>query len=664
MTLALVIPGPLDRRSGGYSYDLDLVEHLERLGHTVAVWSLPLDATGARRAMKAHLSGTTPGTPSPELVVFDALVHAPVVGVLETARAASPVSAASPRWIALVHHLAWLEDPHPGAGKGSTAAKKALERRFLSLMDAFLFNSDDTRQTVADLRAGPKGEAAPFRPSLVCRPKFPAGVPTNPTPSGQGRLLFLGNLLPRKNLHGLLKALALLNVRRPALPWTLTLAGSDRFDPQYARECRREAEDAGLAPRLRWEGWVSPERRAELLANADLLALPSFHEGWGMAHAEALAQGLPALAVPQGAVLEVLGDAALWSADTSDALCDALERYLTDGSLREDLGRKARHRALVWRGNATGFAALGAFLEQLVGKDSPHNAQQLSDPPFAFDFGRYLEAKATVDDRSLHPRVQAAAIAGKAPQRVVELGGGTGTMARRLLSSGLVQPTTAYELVDQDAASLALAEQKTAPLFAPGKFVTRQTDLLAYWQQPPQTPQQTGPDLLIAHALLDLFDPRSAAPALAALGARRYWLTHLFDGQTCWEPALDPALDAQLVDAYHRSMTERAPGGAQGGPRSARDWLNELPRAGFRLVDAAASDWLVRPQGGVYPAQEAVFLRSMLHFFRSSLSGRADVDQRGLDWWLAVRAAQIDRGEVMFLAHQFDVVAEREAFTP
>jgi len=655
LTLALVIPGPLDRRSGGYSYDLDLVEHLRAEGHTVTLWSLPLDAPGAGRAIKAYLNPATPDLLPPDVVVFDALVHSAVVDVLKAARASH-----RSRWVALVHHLAWLDDPQPANDAGTTTAKKTLERRFLELMDAFLFNSEDTRQTVADLRRGRQSGGAfttGFRPSLVCRPKFPANAPTNPLPTSQGRLLFLGNLLPRKNLHGLLGGLALLHAKHPHLPWTLTLAGSDRFDPDYASQCRQDAEGAGLADRLRWEGWVSPQRRAELLANADLLALPSFHEGWGMAHAEALAQGLPALAVPQGAVLEVLGDAAHWSQAAPEALAEALERYLTDAALREDLGRRARHRALVWRGEATGYAGLDDFLQRVFRFSGPAEAF-VSPPPF--HFGRYLEAKATVDDRSLHPRVQAAAFAG-APRQVVELGGGTGTMARRLLSSGFLTPSTAYELIDQDADSLALAQQKTAPLFAPGKFTIRKTDLLAYWQGSAHNEGkvgQQGPDLVIAHALLDLFDPRSAAPALAGLRARRYWLTHLFDGQTSWEPVLDPALDAQLVDAYHRSMAERAPGGAHGGPRSARDWLNELPRAGFRILDAASSDWLVRPEAGGYFASETVFLHALLHFFRSSLTGRADVDQKGLAWWLATRAAQIDRGEVTFLAHQFDVAAE------
>jgi hypothetical protein len=163
---------------------------------------------------------------------------------------------------------------------------------------------------------------------------------------------------------------------------------------------------------------------------------------------------------------------------------------------------------------------------------------------------------------------------------------------------------------------------------------------------------------VIAHAVLDLFDAETAARALAALRGRRYWFTHLFDGLTSWEPAVDPDLDRTLAAAYHRSMDERAPGRGGGSSRAGRDWLNALPPAGFRILDIGPSDWIVRPDDGNYLPEEEVFLRSILHFFRSSLAIRTDVDQAGLAWWLAVREAQVGRGEASLVVHQLDLAAE------
>jgi hypothetical protein len=228
-------------------------------------------------------------------------------------------------------------------------------------------------------------------------------------------------------------------------------------------------------------------------------------------------------------------------------------------------------------------------------------------------------------------------------------------MAKRLRAWGRLGPEVRYELVDLQAEGLAVADEQCAPLFSKGNFTTRKDDVLAYCE----ARAGARPDLVIAHAVLDLFEAETAAHALALLGARRYWLTHLFDGLTAWEPVLDPELDRVLAEAYHRTMQERGAGG-EGGPRSGRDWLAALPRAGFRVLDYGSSDWIVRPDRGVYRDQESVFLASMLHFFRTSLSGRTDVDQAGLAWWLAARQAQVASAQASLVVHQLDLSAEWE----
>ncbi len=615
MTFALVIPGPLDRRSGGYSYDVDLVSHLREEGHEVAIWSLP-----QRRAMSALKSRLSD---HPEVVIFDALVH----HILHE-RWAHLVRFKRGLWVGLVHQLSWRYEPALWRQERS----RRLERAFLGHMDAFVFNSEDTRQDVEALLG-----SGPYRPSTVCRP--PLGVPPVGfmRPSNRGRLLFLANVLPHKNLHGLLEALALVRDRRPDLNWTLSITGTER-DSRYVRRCRAAAR--GMP--VRWLGWISEEERVRIWEETDLLALPSVREGWGMAHAEALAHGIPSLAVPIGASREVLGDAALWSEPDASSLADAVERYLSDETLRTDLGLRARHRAPALR-STVGFRTLPAFWNDLA-RWRKHGS---AGPRFV----SYLEAKRTVDSRALHPRVWEAAFAGT-PRSVVELGGGSGTMIRRLMERKHIDASTPYTLVDIDAESLSEAS-RLATLFDPGRLSVRCSDLLSYWEE-----QLPSPDLVIAHTVLDLFDARSAASALARMRAKRYWLTHLFDGFTAWEPVVDASLDAALVSAYHRTMESRAPGGAGGTPRAGRDWLAALPQAGLRIVDAAASDWIVRPVDGTYPADESTFLRSILHFFRESLTGIPEVDQDGLAWWLAVRQRQVERAEATFIAHQYDVVAE------
>ena len=189
-----------------------------------------------------------------------------------------------------------------------------------------------------------------------------------------------------------------------------------------------------------------------------------------MAHAEALVRGVPSLAVPRGASLEVLGDSALWSEPDPSSLADALGRYLSDDLVREELCLSARHRAPVLR--ARGFQVPPAFWNDLLQWKKPE--------PADFLFSSYLEAKRTVDSRALHPRVWEAAFAGERPQSVIELGGGTGTMIRRLSDRGQIDRSTDYLLVDREADGLAQVLQSAGPLFDLGRLSVRQAELLAY----------------------------------------------------------------------------------------------------------------------------------------------------------------------------------------
>ncbi len=73
---------------------------------------------------------------------------------------------------------------------------------------------------------------------------------------------------------------------------------------------------------------------------ASVFAYPSIYEGFGMPAAEALACGVPTLVSKDGALLEVVGDAALTvNAQSVEDIALGLERLLTDEALREKLAQ-------------------------------------------------------------------------------------------------------------------------------------------------------------------------------------------------------------------------------------------------------------------------------------------------------------------------------------
>ncbi len=165
-------------------------------------------------------------------------------------------------------------------------------------------------------------------------------------------------------------------------------------------------------------------------------------------------------------------------------------------------------------------------------------------------------------------------------------------------------------------------------------------------------------DLLVAHAVLDLLDIPSALPPLFSLLADGglFYFTINFDGLTVLEPALDPELDDLIIRLYHNTMDNRRLDGAlSGDSRTGRHLFTHLRCAGAQVLQAGASDWVVFPKAGAYPADEAYFLHFIIHTIQTALTDHPELDAGRLADWIAERHAQVERGELVYIAHQIDI---------
>jgi len=289
-----------------------------------------------------------------------------------------------------------------------------------------------------------------------------------------------------------------------------------------------------------------------------------------------------------------------------------------------------------------------------------------------YSFPHYLLSKQSADDRALNKNVVDALKANLpvAPIRIIEVGAGIGTMMARLLRWELVAKTT-YILVDEMAQNIDAA-RRWIPLWAvnAGLSVERiEQDQLRVFDETRDFRIQleradvfdfinknTAPaDLLIAHAFLDLLPMPESMPKLLALTKHLAWLTLNFDGVTSLEPTIDAALDEQIERLYHAAMDKRTTGGDS---RAGRHLFSHLQNAGAELLAAGASDWVVHAMNGKYPADEAYFLNFILHFFEESLTGNGELDAAAFANWIKERRAQIERGELVYIAHQMDFLAK------
>lgn len=299
------------------------------------------------------------------------------------------------------------------------------------------------------------------------------------------------------------------------------------------------------------------------------------------------------------------------------------------------------------------------------------------------DFIRYLAAKKTVDDRALNRQVWEALAQALAeqpqPLRVLELGAGIGTMIERTLAAGLWRRAE-YTALDADAGLIAAARARLPAWAAAHGWENAITDEGLRLRRHDcrvdvrfvvadcfdfargQAGRQPW-DLLLAHAFLDLVDLPTALPLFLDVlrPGGLFYFTLTFDGVTAFQPELDPAFETRLEAAYHGTMDERQVAGRPSGDsRSGRHLLAHLLRMPVTVLAAGSSDWLVWPQGGRYPADEAYFLHVIVDTVGSALAGHPAIEPERLAAWLAVRHGQIERGELVYLAHQLDVLGRRE----
>jgi len=285
-------------------------------------------------------------------------------------------------------------------------------------------------------------------------------------------------------------------------------------------------------------------------------------------------------------------------------------------------------------------------------------------------YAGYLAAKTTVDDRALNRQVLAelSRLMPAGASRVLEVGAGLGTMVARLLDWGVVGAGE-YILLDADRELLDGSRRwlrdwagargvRSSPLpdgLQVGDLRVRlvHAELSDYLEGAHREPA----DVLIANAVLDLVDVSAILPGLLRLlvPGGVYWFTINYDGETIFEPG--HPLDDQVMGAYHRDMDERVRYGRPGGDsRTGRLLFHHLRQAGAPALAAGSSDWVVYPcPDGSYPADEALFLRSILTTIRDALRNRPDrVGPADLAGWLEARCGQLAAGELVYIAHQLD----------
>lgn len=334
MRVGLVVYGDLEFPSGGFLYDRMLVAALRRAGDVVDVLSLPWEAYGKCLAhnfsptIRARLRGW-----HGDLLLQDELVHPSLFFLNRMSRRPRAVPIVS-----IVHHLRTSEKP-----AGARVLLRSVECAYLRGVDAFVFNGETTRQSVRLLR----GDTDPCVVAPPGGDRLGRGLSDAEVEARAGaaplRVLFIGNLIPRKGLLTLLRSMAM----RPAADWRLTVVGSRAVDRAHVRQVDRFIADHGLGKRVTMRDHLDDNEVAGELRAAHVLAVPSAYEGFGIVYLEAMGFGVVPIGSTAGGAAELIEDGRsgfLVRPGDAAALADVIERLGADRRLLRSCARAALQR--------------------------------------------------------------------------------------------------------------------------------------------------------------------------------------------------------------------------------------------------------------------------------------------------------------------------------
>jgi glycosyltransferase involved in cell wall biosynthesis len=171
----------------------------------------------------------------------------------------------------------------------------------------------------------------------------------------------VGDLQPRKNQIGLIKAFSELLNAHSHLQHHLVLTGKETW---FTPKVREAARHSGFAERIHFTGFVEDAELLELYNACDCFVFPSFYEGFGLPILEAMACGKAVACSNTSAMPEVAdGAGLLFNPRNTGDITRAMADILRDPALRGRMERLGLQRATQFTWQKSARATLDVYAE-------------------------------------------------------------------------------------------------------------------------------------------------------------------------------------------------------------------------------------------------------------------------------------------------------------
>ena len=167
-----------------------------------------------------------------------------------------------------------------------------------------------------------------------------------PALSGRPYVLVLSRLHPKKGLDVFVDAFVSLVRKQGFEEWRLVLAGEGPED--YVEVLKQKVAGHAAGDKIFFAGWLEGDAKDVFLRHASLLALPSYHENFGLCVMEAMAAGVPVLVSPHvNLAAEIEAAGAGWIAPVEQSAIEAaLDEALAAAGERLKRGQAGKNLSL------------------------------------------------------------------------------------------------------------------------------------------------------------------------------------------------------------------------------------------------------------------------------------------------------------------------------
>ncbi len=164
----------------------------------------------------------------------------------------------------------------------------------------------------------------------------PEIIPENDRNDGCTRFLFLGEIGKRKGVFDIIRGIA---AHKDEAEGRIELRiGGNRNEEKLLQAIKEN----GLEGIVRFEGWVSGEKKTALLNWADVYVLPSFNEGLPISILEAMSYGCPIISTPVGGIPEIVDrNGILVTPGNEEEIWKAMIRYADNPELIHTEGKES-----------------------------------------------------------------------------------------------------------------------------------------------------------------------------------------------------------------------------------------------------------------------------------------------------------------------------------